>query len=795
MVLDTNVKKFKYSYLGKLLCVILALITGLSAIFLTTAEVLTVINNNVNSNDYSYYTLNTGVERNIEESIADGVNKVHLDPKGLEKNLNSQKTKACKSVYNKVMSQLNSYLDKLTIDEDGFDQNEIQYSETNPISYYVDAASYSVDSGNYYKYLYTCLDEFSYDIPDGITLKNYKSKLYKDIEKSYDNYVKTQVSQYKTVEYWGIKDGIEYIIIKNNKVAYKTSNLSVKEIMAKHDSFKIENGKIFSEEIPEKTLKSIMQSYRANFKAKDYSLYAYINTAKNEPNVSNYFEAMRQFNDYAGKVNDNLVKLAIIDVILLAASFVIAFYYFKIVGKKDDDSPAKLIFIDYIPLLLQLGIVGGSGFGLVMLMIAVNETIYDTSILVAIFAGICFVCWVLLFELCCSVARYSKSGKKFYKHLLLYWLGFALFHIFKFIIKLIVKFFKAWHRFNKKLFGTFKLYAYKPKTFVRNIILLSLAFFAGNIGLMIIIVLFFASDIPVFGFIFIVGDLVANTFALRAVCKYFKALDEIIYASSQHIDVPMALDTLPQSLKILADSMKYTNAELQNAIAKAVKDERLRAELITNVSHDLKTPLTSIITYVDLLKNCDIADPKAQEYIHVLDDKGAKLKRLIDDLIEASKVTSGNISVNLAPMNLSELCLQSTVDVQQDFDKNNLNLVVKQGEKPVTVTADGAKTFRVIENLLSNARKYSARGSRVYVSVYEQGGKGIFEIKNISAQPLDITPDELTERFVRGDKSRTAEGNGLGLSIAKELCKVQNGELELSIDGDLFKAKVEFPLA
>ena len=799
MVLDTNVKKFKYSYLGKLLCIILALITGLSAIFLTTAEVLTVINNKVNGNDYSYYTLNTGVEYNIEESIANGVNKVHLDPKGLEKHLNSQKTQACKSVYNKVMSQLNAYLDKQTIDEDGFDQNDMQYSENNPISYYLDddSASYSVDSENYfkyYKYLDTCLDVFSYS-PDGVTLKNYKSKLYKDIEKSYDNYVKTQVSQYKNVEYWGIKDGIEYIIIKNNKVAYKASDLSVKEIMAKHDSFKIENGKIFSEELPEKTLKSIMQSYRANFKAKDYSLYAYINTAKNEPNVSNYFEAMRQFNDYAGKVNDNLVKLAIIDVILLAASLVIAFYYFKIVGKKDDDSPAKLIFIDYIPLLLQLGIVGGSGFGLVALLISAFDEYYDVTLLLAIFAGVSLVCWVLLFELCCSIARYSKSGKKFYKHLLLYWLSFALFYIFKFIIKLIVKFFKAWHRFNKKLFGTFKLYAYKPKTFVRNIILLSLAFFAGNIGLMIIIVLFFASDIPVFGFIFIVGDIVANTFALRAVCKYFKALDEIIYASSQHIDVPMALDTLPQSLKTLADSMKYTNAELQNAITKAVKDERLRAELITNVSHDLKTPLTSIITYVDLLKNCDIADPKAQEYIHVLDDKGAKLKRLIDDLIEASKVTSGNVSVHLAPMNLSELCLQSTVDVQQDFEKNNLNLVVKQGEKPVTVTADGAKTFRVIENLLSNARKYSARGSRVYVSVYEQGDKGIFEIKNISAQPLDITPDELTERFVRGDKSRTAEGNGLGLSIAKELCKVQNGELELSIDGDLFKAKVEFPLA
>ena len=792
--MDTNVKKFKYSYLGKLLCVILALITGLSAIFLTTAAVVTVINNNVNGKDYSNYTLNTDVQYNIEQSIAYGVNKVHLDPKGLEKHLKAQKTKACKSVYNKVMSQLNAYLDELTIDEDGFDRNGELFSETNLISNYVDNASYDVDSGEYFNYLGSDLDDFSYST-DRITVKNYESKLYKDIEKNYDNFVEAALTQYKSYDSWGIRDGIEYIIIKNNKVAYKASDWSVKEIMAKHDSFKIENGEIFSEEIPEETLKNIMQSYQANFKAKDYSLYAYINTSRNEPNASNYYEAMRQFNDYASKVNDNLVKLAIVDVILLAASVAIAFYYFKIVGKKDDNSPAKLIFIDYIPLLLQLGIVGGGGFGLVALLISAFDEFDDITLLSAIFAGVSLGCWVLLFELCCSVARYSKSGKKFYKHLLLYWLGFALFHIFKFIIKLIVKFFKAWHRFNKKLFGTFKLFAYKPKTFVRNVILLSLAFFAGNIGLMMLIVFFFATDNPVFGFIFIVGDMVANTFALRAVCKYFKALDEIIYASSQHIDVPMAIDTLEQSLKILADSMKYTNAELQNAITKAVKDERLRAELITNVSHDLKTPLTSIITYVDLLKNCDIADPKAQEYIHVLDDKGAKLKRLIDDLIEASKVTSGNVSVNLAPMNLSELCLQSTVDVQQDFEKNNLNLVVKQGEKPVTVTADGAKTFRVIENLLSNARKYSARGSRVYVSVYEQGDKGIFEIKNISAQPLDITPEELTERFVRGDKSRTAEGNGLGLSIAKELCKVQNGELELSIDGDLFKAKVEFPLA
>ena len=290
-------------------------------------------------------------------------------------------------------------------------------------------------------------------------------------------------------------------------------------------------------------------------------------------------------------------------------------------------------------------------------------------------------------------------------------------------------------------------------------------------------------------------DVAVMIFAIRKADGQDRIMDGLKKISDGELQYKIKTDTLTGKQKVMAEYINNIGSGLDAAVENSLKKERMQTELITNVSHDLKTPLTSIITYVDLLKNCDISDPKAQEYIHVLDDKGAKLKRLIDDLIEASKVTSGNVTVNLTPMNLSELCLQSTVDVQQDFEKNNLNLVVKQGEKPINVTADGAKAFRVVENLLSNARKYSARGTRVYVSVYEENGKGIFEIKNISAQPLDITPDELTERFVRGDKSRTAEGNGLGLSIAKELCKVQNATLDLSIDGDLFKAKVAFPLA
>ncbi len=782
--MDTNVKKFKYSYLNKVLCIFLAFVMGVSSIMLTIGIVLTQISVYQNGK-VTNYTDMEDVRWKLSMGLREGVNDAHKDKDKLETILEEKKKSACDDIENQIISQINL----------NYSGNENDY-----LTYVTADSEYSSDinvKGIYYNY-----GNFYYYLTSdsNITIKNYEKTLRNDIEKSYDRFVLNALNDYnknydEQSEYF--QNGLMYRVEKNGKVVYKTTDLTPDEIMAKADSFKIENGvaSAGNSGISKETLDYIMTSDGvADFKAKDYKLYAYIDTKNNNPNAHNDYEVTRQFCFMSNDI-DNMKMIVIpTTVVLLLASIILAFYYFKITGRYEDNSFAKLAFVDYIPFELQLGIVGGSGFGLGMLFFTLCDELDSFSMLAWILVGIIAVCWMLLFEICCSVSRYSKSGKKFYKHLLLYWLGFAIYHIFRFIVKLIVKFFKAWHKFNKKLFGSFKLYAYKPKSFVRNVILLSLAFFAGNIGLMMLIVLFFAVDIPVFGFIFIVLDMVANTLALRKVCLYFKSLDEIIYCASVHQDYAKDIDSLPESLKILANSMKYTNAELQNAINKAVKDERLRAELITNVSHDLKTPLTSIITYVDLLKNCDINDPKANEYIAVLDEKGAKLKRLIDDLIEASKVTSGNVSVNLAPMNLSELCLQSTVDVQSDFEKNNLNLVVKQGEKPVMVTADGAKTFRVIENLLSNARKYSARGSRVYVSVYEENGQGVFEIKNISAEELNITPDELTERFVRGDKSRgKAEGNGLGLSIAKELCKVQNGTLALSIDGDLFKAKVSFP--
>lgn len=336
-------------------------------------------------------------------------------------------------------------------------------------------------------------------------------------------------------------------------------------------------------------------------------------------------------------------------------------------------------------------------------------------------------------------------------------------------------------------------FLYKPENFMARLIKVIILYCGVSMLLFCVTILFMLAEEVYFAF-FIAFLLVIITaggwfFAIRYVIN----LDKIITSAHNRTTPDVEYSKLPNSLKTLVNSLSVNKEELSRAVEQAVRDEHMRTELITNVSHDLKTPLTSIINYVDLLEKCDINDQTAREYISVLDEKGSKLKRLIDDLIEASKATSGVITVNAVHLNLNELVTQAVVEHQQEFANNNLDLIFKGDAKNVTAFADGNKAYRVIENLLSNARKYSAKGSRVYADVYNESGKAVFEIKNISAEPLDITPQELTQRFVRGDKSRNMDGNGLGLSIAESFCLAMNGRLELSIDGDLFKAKVILP--
>jgi len=228
------------------------------------------------------------------------------------------------------------------------------------------------------------------------------------------------------------------------------------------------------------------------------------------------------------------------------------------------------------------------------------------------------------------------------------------------------------------------------------------------------------------------------------------------------------------------------------AVKKSTKEERLKAELLTNVSHDIKTPLTSIISYVDLLKKEQIDSPKALEYIEVLESKSLKLKNLIQDLIEVSKISTGNIEYEMMPINFHELVLQAAGEYDERFSEHCLKLVYNNSTTDACILADSRRMWRVMENLLSNIYKYALEGTRVYMELKQVEDEVILTMKNISAKELSMQADELTERFVRGDLSRTTEGSGLGLAIAQNLVVGQDGKFKITLDGDLFKVQISF---
>ena len=242
-------------------------------------------------------------------------------------------------------------------------------------------------------------------------------------------------------------------------------------------------------------------------------------------------------------------------------------------------------------------------------------------------------------------------------------------------------------------------------------------------------------------------------------------------------------------------TVKYINDisnGFDNAIQDRMKSERLKAELITNVSHDIKTPLTSIINYVDLLKKENIQNEKAREYIGILDTKSQRLKRLTEDLVEASKVSTGSISLNIENINIAQLIKQALGEFEDKFKKRGLNVILDCKENELMIKADNKYMYRIIENLFSNISKYALENSRVYIDIKKTQKSIIIAMKNISKDRLNISADELMQRFVRGDKSRTTEGSGLGISIAQNLTELQGGKFRLILDGDLFKVELEW---
>ena len=266
---------------------------------------------------------------------------------------------------------------------------------------------------------------------------------------------------------------------------------------------------------------------------------------------------------------------------------------------------------------------------------------------------------------------------------------------------------------------------------------------------------------------------------------------EIIAAGNLNHQIETA--HLPADLRGHAEVLNNISDGLAASVNEQMKSERFKAELITNVSHDLKTPLTSIINYVDLLKATDQTDPRAQSYIEVLDRKSLRLKKLTEDLVEASKASTGVLAVNREKIGMAQLLDQALGEYEEKLEEKHLTVVRTVPEGESYVYADGRHLWRVIDNLLSNCAKYALEGTRVYIELVRGKGSVSLSVKNISREALNVPPERLMERFVRGEESRSTEGSGLGLSIARSLTELQGGTFELAVDGDLFKAVVTLP--
>lgn len=330
----------------------------------------------------------------------------------------------------------------------------------------------------------------------------------------------------------------------------------------------------------------------------------------------------------------------------------------------------------------------------------------------------------------------------------------------------------------------YKIYDNRKKT-TKTVLLLcgfflvqGIAVLFRNGGTMLLVLL---ADVGVF-------YVVLNGLLLKEKLK--KGIEEIALGNMEY-QIPLQ-GLRGENLK-LAEMINGIANGFHMAVEEAMKNERLKTDLITNVSHDIKTPLTSIINYVAILKQSDIADPKIQGYLDILEAKAQRLKTLTEDVVEASKVSSGNISLEYMDVDLVEMIQQTEGEMAEKFEARNLKMIVNLPAEPAVVHVDGRRMWRVLENIFRNAAKYAMPGTRVYADLKLEEDTVDLSLKNVSEHQLNISADELTERFIRGDLSRSSEGSGLGLSIAQSLTTMQGGTFNLYLDGDLFRVNIRFP--
>ena len=577
-------------------------------------------------------------------------------------------------------------------------------------------------------------------------------------------------NQYRYNYYNGIGAYINYIMVdkQTNEVF---TNIQIKDYEQEIQSIKnsktywtLIDGKIDSsiEKINEDYIKynSIYNySYFGNGTEnilERYDIYTNYDETKTAQ-ITNFVIA-KQIYQFAIQNSEALVYIIIISVILLG---IIACYLFWAIGHQKGKEGIYLNTIDNIPYEI-LAIICISIF-IISLAIFVNMP----NTLSYLFLVATFISYIICYAMCAVMGVTTIKRIKAKK----FWKSFLIYKIWKWLsskIKIFVQETQEKTPESKKIFW----------------------YYIGFIGISIILVCMFWSGIA------IIGLVVFWIWAYYKIRKYQNQQDTIkqalqdIYNGKENVHINE--EELKGTLKEMATYVNDISGGFANAIKESLKSERLKTELITNVSHDIKTPLTSIINYVDLLEKENIQDEKVKEYIEILDNKSQRLKKLTEDLVEASKASSGSVKLNIEEIDIKELINQTIGEFKDRFEQKKLIIETNIPENELKINADNRYMYRIIENLFSNITKYALEGSRVYIDMEKKQNKIKIVMKNISKERLNISSDELMQRFVRGDRSRYTEGSGLGLSIAKSLTELQGGNFDITIDGDLFKVEMEW---
>ncbi len=450
--------------------------------------------------------------------------------------------------------------------------------------------------------------------------------------------------------------------------------------------------------------------------------------------------------------------------ISIALTIFLIIFSFSAAGHTKKSEEISLNFLDKIPLDLYLAILTV----IVCFCITLIDFISGWFLTVVYFLGFYTVAYVCVFAFLLSLATRIKCKKPLENTI--------IYRALKIILLILKKISRLFKFIIKRIPSVLKIALF--------IVLVCIA------NMLAILTFRFDTDMQIFS---VMG---VNVAAAVPVLVYAIGLKEIKKGSKTmaegHLEYKIDERYLYGDLIDFADNLNSINDNISCAIDEKLRSERLKTELITNVSHDIKTPLTSIINYVDLIKKEQCDNEKITEYAEILEKHSLRLKRLTEDLVEVSKAQTGNLEIRKEPSNVYVLLTQALGEYDEKLKSAQLEVVLNFNCNNCIILADGQKLWRVFDNLLSNICKYAQPLTRVYLNLEETDEDVIVTFKNISASPLNISSEELTERFVRGEKSRNTEGSGLGLSIAKSFVELQDGNFEISIDGDLFKAKLTF---